>query len=256
VTITYAPGRPNWVDLATSDPPAAAAFYGDIFGWTTQELGPEAGGYSLLRLGGKQVGGLGPVMDPLRPPAWSVYLATPSADDTARKVTANGGTVLSDPMDVADLGRFAVFSDPTGAVFSVWQPGQNRGAEMVNVNGALSWAELVTPDLDIAKHFYEQVFPLHTRDIDMAGGGVYTLLETDNETVAGAMEIQPEMGPMSPHWSPYFAVADTDGTADRAIALGATEMMRQDSDAGRFAIISDPQGATFSIITPDPNYRP
>ena len=256
MTTTYAPGRPNWVDLATTDPSAASSFYGEVFGWTTEELGPEAGGYALLRLNGKQLGGLGPVMDPMRPPSWSVYLATPDADDTASKVAANGGTVLSDPMDVGDMGRFAVFSDPTGAPFSVWQPGRTQGAEVINENGALSWAELMTPDLDIAKTFYEHVFPLRSRDIEMAGGGSYTLLETGSESVAGAMEIQPEMGPMSPHWSAYFAVADVEGTSDRAVALGATELMRQDSDAGRFAVITDPQGATFSIIAPDPDYRP
>ena len=80
------------------------------------------------RLHGKQIGGIGPVSDPLQPPSWSVYLATPDADQTASNVTANGGTVLSDPMDVGDLGRFAVFSDPTGAARSRVDPappGQN-----------------------------------------------------------------------------------------------------------------------------------
>ena len=256
MTITYAPGRPSWVDLATPEPSEASSFYGEVFGWTIEDQGPEAGGYALLRLHGKQVGGIGPVSDPLRPPAWSIYLATRDADDTASKVTANGGDILFEPTDVADLGRFAVFNDPTGATFSVWQPGRNKGAEVVGEDGALSWAELMTPDLNIAKTFYEHVFPLHARDIDMAGGGSYTLLETDTESVAGAMEIQPDMGPVSPHWSPYFSVADLDGTADRALELGATEMMRQDSDAGRFAILTDPQGASFNIITPNPNYRP
>jgi predicted enzyme related to lactoylglutathione lyase len=244
------------VDLATPDPSAASSFYGEVFGWETEELGPEAGGYSLLRLHGKQIAGVGPVPDPLRPPAWSVYLATRDANDTASKVTANGGTVLSEPIDIGDLGRMAVFSDPTGATFSVWQPGRSLGAEIVNENGALSWAELMTPDIDIAKNFYEHVFPVHTRDVPMPDGNMYTLLEAGGESVAGAMEIQPEMGPVPPHWSPYFAVADTNGTADRAIELGATESLRQDSEAGRFAILTDPQGATFSIITPNPDYRP
>jgi predicted enzyme related to lactoylglutathione lyase len=244
------------VDLATPEPSAASSFYGEVFGWTTQELGPEAGGYGLLRLHGKQIGGIGPVADPMRPPSWSVYLATPDADDTASKVSANGGTVLANPTDVGDMGRFAVFADPTGAAFSVWEAGQTPGAEVVGEFGTLSWAELMTPDLNIAKSFYEHVFPLHARDIGRTDGGTYTLLETGTEAVAGAMEIEAEMGPMAPHWSPYFAVADTDRVADRAIELGGTQMMRQDSEAGRFAILTDPQGASFSIITPDPSYRP
>ena len=88
MTITYAPGRPNWVDLATADTSAASSFYGEVFGWATEELGPDAGGYSLLRLHGKQIGGIGPVADPLQPPSWSVYLATPDADQTCLLYTS------------------------------------------------------------------------------------------------------------------------------------------------------------------------
>ena len=256
VTLNYAPGRPNWVDLATSDPVAASAFYGGLFGWTTEQLGPEAGGYGLLRLHGKQVGGIGPTMDSQRPPSWAVYLATDDADDTASRVAANGGTVVMPPMDVMNEGRMAVFADPSGAAFSVWEAGETVGAEAMNEPGALSWAELMTSDIGAARNFYASVFPVGVRDVPMPSGGTYSLIESDGESVAGAMQISPDMGPMPSHWSAYFAVDDCDGVADRALAMGATEQLRQDSEAGRFAMLTDPQGAEFSIITPNPDFHP
>ncbi len=244
------------MDLGTSDPAAASSFYGALFGWTRQELGPEAGGYSLVRMHGKDVGGIGPMMDPKQTPAWSVYLATTDADETAAKVAENGGRIVTSPMDVMDQGRMATFIDPTGAAFSVWEPGETTGAEVIDEPGAMSWAELMTSDLNAAKHFYPAVFPVGVRDVAMPEGGTYSLLETGGESVAGAMEIPPSMGSMPSHWSVYFAVDDCDATADRAISLGGSEHMRQDSMAGRFASLTDPQGASFSIITPNPDYRP
>ena len=256
MTTTYAPGQPNWVDLATTNPAEASSFYGQLFGWTTENLGPEAGGYSLLRLGGRQVGGVGPVMDPMSPPSWNVYLDSDNVDDTAEKVTANGGSIAMSPMDVMDAGRMAMFIDPTGAVFGVWQPGRTRGAEVMNEPGAMSWAELMTTDVGIAKNFYHNVFPVDVRDVPIANGNTYTLLETAGQSVAGAMQITPDMGAIPPHWAPYFEVEDRDGVADRAIALGATEQVRMDVDAGRLAMLIDPQGASFNIINSNPDYAP
>jgi predicted enzyme related to lactoylglutathione lyase len=256
VTVNYAPGRPNWVDLATTDPVGASAFYGDLFGWTTEQLGPEAGGYGLLRLHGKQVGGIGPTMDSQRPPSWAVYLATDDADDTASRVAENGGTVVMPPMDVMNEGRMAVFTDPSGAAFSVWEAGHTGGAEAMHEPGALSWAELMTSDISSARFFYSSVFPVGIREVPSPGGGTYSLIESDGESVAGAMQISPDMGPVPSHWSAYFEVNDCDQVANRAIELGATELTRQDSEAGRFAMLTDPQGAEFSIIAPNPDFHP
>ncbi len=256
MTATYAPGRPSWVELGTTDPSAASRYYGDLFGWTTEDLGPEAGGYSLLRLHGKQVGGIGTSMDPERPPEWSVYLASADAEDTAERVIANGGRVVLSPMDVMDQGRMAIFTDPTGATFAVWEAGATAGAELVNETGSMAWAELMTSDVDRAKDFYHEVFPLDIRDIPMPDGTNYTLLETEGQSVAGAMPIPAEMSRMPSHWSAYFAVEDCNATADRAVSLGGSEVLREDSVAGRFAVLTDPQGASFSILQPDPDYRP
>jgi predicted enzyme related to lactoylglutathione lyase len=254
MTIDFPPGTPNWVDLGTTDVPAARAFYTGLFGWTVEDLGPDSGGYAMLRKDGKQVAGIGPATDPTRGTSWSVYFATGSADATTARVESHGGKVIMGPMDVMDQGRMAVFQDPTGAYFSVWQPGLHKGAELVEAPGSLSWVELSTTDIPAAKEFYEKVLGMSTRDVDMGAGMTYTLLRVGDKNVAGAMPTGPDHAPMSSHWSVYFAVESRDSVAEKALELGATEMLRDDMAAGRLAFLTDPQGGTFCIIEPNPDF--
>src|SRR5689334_1296181 len=97
---SYAPGTPSWVDIGVPDIGAAAQFYGELFGWEHEDFGPDAGGYGMFRLRGKDVAGVGPQQMEGAPPFWTVYVSVTSADETAEKVTANGGTVVVPPMDV------------------------------------------------------------------------------------------------------------------------------------------------------------
>src|SRR5438067_4150748 len=125
----YQPGTPSWVELSSPDPDAAASFYGEVLGWSATEAGaPETGGYRMFQHDGKNVAGLMGQMQEGQPTAWATYVSVADADDTAEKVKAAGGNVMIEPMDVMDLGRMAVFADPTGAVFGVWQPKAFAGA--------------------------------------------------------------------------------------------------------------------------------
>jgi uncharacterized protein len=250
---TYAPGAPSWVDLGTTDVKAAGSFYSQLFGWQVQDLGPDAGGYGMLLKDGKQVGGIGPAADPGRGSSWSVYFTTDDADASASRVTDAGGTVVAPPMDVMGQGRMAVFQDPTGAYFSVWQPGQLSGAELTEEPGSMNWVELMSTDVNQAKAFYRQVLGVSTRDVDVGGGMNYTLLEAGGKNAAGAMPVPPGQKQPS-HWGVYFTVEDCDAVADRALQMGATEMHRDDSPAGRLAFLVDPQGAQFCIIKPEPDF--
>src|SRR5580692_2241062 len=102
----YAPGTPSWVELSSPDPDASAAFYGDVLGWDATEPGaPETGGYRMFQSSGKNVAGLMGQMQEGQPTAWATYVSVADADETAAKVTAAGGTVMVEPMDVMDIGR-------------------------------------------------------------------------------------------------------------------------------------------------------
>src|SRR5947209_20301893 len=155
----YAPGTPSWIDLGSPDLDGSAAFYGGLFGWTCLEAGPpeETGGYRMFFYKDKPVAGLGPQQSP-GPPYWTTYVSVASADDTVAKAKAAGGTVFVEPMDVLDVGRMAIFADPTGAVIAIWQPGTHVGSGWVNEANTLCWNELSTRDLPTATAFYEAVF--------------------------------------------------------------------------------------------------
>lgn len=242
---SYAPGEPVWADLASPDTDASRAFYGALFGWEAADGNAEFGGYANFSLGGAKVAGLLPLMAEGQPPAWTVYLSTDDADATTEAVTAAGGTTVAPPMDVGDLGRMAVFTDPTGAFFGVWQAGQHTGSQLVQEEGAPTWADVTTRDTGAAGRFYAAVFGWDVR----AGEG-YTEFARGEDTVAGMMampEHMPEQVP--PFWMPYFAAADPGATADRAAGLGGTVLVpAQDFPGGTFAVVQDPQGATFGLL--------
>jgi predicted enzyme related to lactoylglutathione lyase len=247
---TYAPGTPIWVDLGSPDVPASTRFYGQLFGWQAEDMGEAAGHYTMFRQDGRAVAAVGPHMTPDQPTVWTTYVSTPNAEETARKVTEAGGQVVSPPMAVMEEGTMAVFADPTGAVFAVWQPANMKGADLFNIPNSLGWNELATRDLDAARAFYTKVFPWTAKNHDMGGGQQYTEWQMDGRSVGGAMQMGSTFPPSVPaHWLVYFVVANTDDTLKRAQELGGKVMApARDIPQGRMAVISDPQGATFAII--------
>ena len=166
---TYEPGTPSWVDFASPDLDASIEFYGGLFGWDVPESenAEQTGGYRLAMKDGKPAAGMMPQMQEGQPSAWTTYISVEDAEATAAAVKEAGGTVIAEPMDVMDLGTMAVFADPTGAVFGVWQPGTFHGAGVVNEPGAIAWNELNTRDLAGAKEFYGAVFGWDFEDQEM-----------------------------------------------------------------------------------------
>ncbi len=244
----YTPGTPNWVDVSAPDTEAIKAFYGALFGWEGITL-PEMGNYTNFTMHGKLVCGAAPTMTPGQQPAWTTYISVEDADATARAIEENGGQVAFPPMDVAELGRMAICSDPTGAFFGLWQPRQFKGAQLVNEPGSLIWNQLNTRDIDAAKTFYTKVFPW-TAETNGEGRYAYTEWQVNGRSVAGGMVMDESFPADLPaHWQTCFAVADCDATVATAQGRdGRVLMPAMDMEQGRFAVISDPQGAAFSVI--------
>ncbi|MFT3821115.1 MAG: VOC family protein [Rubrivivax sp.] len=111
------PGAFSWCELMTSDPAAASAFYGKLFGWTIETMDMGTGPYHVVKVGSDGVGGLmktPPDAGPM-PPAWSCYVTVADVDATARTCTELGGKVCVPPTDIPNVGRFVVLQDPQGA---------------------------------------------------------------------------------------------------------------------------------------------
>lgn len=246
---SYLPGTPSWVDLSTGDASASKDFYGALFGWDVVEGGPEAGGYAMFVKEGKTVAGVGPLQMDGMPPVWTTYVSVEDADATVAKVKAAGGTVFVEPMDVLDVGRMAVFADPTGAVIALWQPRAHKGAGLANEPGSFCWNELQTRDTAAAATFYAAVFGWGAHASD-SPGMPYTEWKRGDDTVGGMMDMPAAIPAEVPaNWLVYFAVADCDGTVARATELGgATLMPAMDIPPGRFAVLADPTGAVFAVI--------
>jgi uncharacterized protein len=266
----YIPGVPCWVDTSQPDPDAAVTFYTGLFGWEFDDVMPPGseGRYSIARIRGGDVAAVGSV--PPGAPAmatWNTYVCVQSADETAEKVGAAGGQTLNEPFDVMDAGRMAVFADPEGAVFCVWQAKQHLGARIVNEAGSLNFNGLNTRDPKDARRFYGSVFGWETLTLD-GGVEMWTLpgygdhLESATPGLrkgmaamgapAGFEDVVASINPISDqpdvraHWSVTFAVDDADGTARRATELGGKVVVPPfDAPWVRTTVIADPQGATF-----------
>lgn len=246
----HVPNTPGWFDIGT-DTDAAKAFYTGLFGWDAQEAGPpeESGGYGFFQKDGKMVAGYGPQQNP-GPPFWTTYVIVDSADDVAQKVEAAGGSVVVSPMAVMDQGTMAVFADHQGAFVSVWQSGQHTGAQVVRESGSFTWTELNTRDLAGSKAFYESVFGWAAETSGEDSPMPYTEFKVGGDSVAGCMTMAEQVpADVPPYWMPYVEVDDVDGAAERASSLGASVVVpATDFPGGRFAIVSDPQGAMLGLM--------
>jgi predicted enzyme related to lactoylglutathione lyase len=247
----HAPGTFCWIELATTDGPGAKKFYSELFGWEAQDnpIGPDMV-YTMLKLNGKDVGALyqkGEAMKQV-PTHWASYISVTSADETAAKTKALGGTVVQEPFNVMEVGRMAVIADPTGAHFCIWEPKVHKGVGVKGEIGSLCWNELLTNDTEKAKDFYTKLFGW-TSKTD-GGETPYTEWSNGDEHIGGMMQIQPFMGPIPPNWGIYIAVEDCDATVTKATSLGARTYVPPTDipKVGRFAVLADPQGAVFNVI--------
>jgi uncharacterized protein len=266
----YIPGVPCWVDTSQPDPEAALPFYSGLFGWEFEDLMPDGSDakYFVGRIRGGDVAAVGSI--PEGAPAlamWNTYIWVDSADETASKSRDAGGAVVMEPFDVLDAGRMAVLTDPSGAVFCAWQPKNHKGATVVNEHGSLNFNNLATRDVDAAKAFYGAVFGWET--LALPAGVFWTLpgygdhLEqrspglreqmTQMGAPEGFIDVVAVLNPIAdddsstpPSWNVTFAVDDAVAAISTARQLGGDILAGPvEAPWTRFAVIKDPQGATF-----------
>jgi predicted enzyme related to lactoylglutathione lyase len=264
----HEPGTFSWAELATTDGDAAKAFYSKLFGWDYDEDEVPGGGgvYSMAKVDGKYVGAVFQADGPAR---WNSYITVEDVSETVEKAREAGATIHAEPFEVGESGRMAVVQDPTGGVFSVWEPKEHIGAQLVNAHGALTWNDLMTYDVGAAAEFYTELFGWEVAEVDTSDdddesddsddeGGV--TVDPDDATDApdndqSEDDSGPERGPdqrlvirngerlnggiatipeaagdsVPPHWLPYFAV-DSIEAAVTAVRDGGGEVMAEPID--------------------------
>lgn len=257
---THRPGSFCWIELATTDQNAAKKFYGSLFGWNVNDMPMGPGEfYTIFRLEGRDAAAACTLRkDQLErgvPPHWVIYIAVESADAAANRAGQLGGKVFAPAFDVFEAGRMAVLQDPTGATFCAWQAKSNKGTGIAGVDGTLCWADLSTPDPARAGKFYSDLFGwkiVEDTDDDPPSG--YTHIQNGEDFIGGIPPTKHRKPNTPPHWLPYFFVSNCDAAAGKARQLGARFYMEPMTmeGVGRWAVVADPQGATFAIFQPIP----
>jgi predicted enzyme related to lactoylglutathione lyase len=247
-------GRFVWYDLMTSDPSSAIDFYSKITGWgTTQWPNPQMP-YTMWTVGEAPIGGVVKIEDEMLkngvPPHWLAYVGVPDVDATAARATELGGAVLHPPTDIPEVGRFAVITDPQGAMIAIYSstnPEPNAGDPQP---GTFSWHELTSTDHAAGWSFYSELFGWEKAgDFDMGPPvGVYQLYGQGGKQYGGMWTKTPDM-PMPPNWLYYVMVSDIDTAADQVKSLGGQVINGPMEVPGgdRIAQCIDPQGAMFAL---------
>jgi predicted enzyme related to lactoylglutathione lyase len=258
---TYPAGVPCWVDVEARDVPAAADFYGTLFGWTYAEAGEpgSATPYLFAQLEGLDVGA---IQAGDSGAGWVSYISCDDIEEACARIQRAGGEVTTPPSSGDEYGRSATCRDPLGAVFRLWQPGTHPGSQIVNSPGAWNFSDLHTPDPAASLAFYGDVFGwtvdpgLGAGMIRLPGYGDH-LAATVDPDIHARQELAPEgfadviagltPDPAASSWQIRFTVADRDESVGIAAGLGATIESQADTEWTKEAVVVDPQGARFIV---------
>jgi predicted enzyme related to lactoylglutathione lyase len=250
----HPPGAFCWIELGTTDQPAAKSFYSSLFGWNPKDMpmGP-SDLYTLFRLEGRDAAAGYTLRADQRAegvtPHWMIYVTVQNADESAKRVEAFGGKVIAPPFDVFESGRMAVIADPTSAVFCLWQGKKSQGTGITGVPGTLCWADLSTSDPEKVKRFYEGLFgwKIAPGENDTSG---YLHIKNGEDFIGGIPPAAHRDPKVRPHWLAYFLVSDVDKTTAQARQQGAKVFVPPMTmeHVGRWSVLADPQGAVFAAF--------
>jgi predicted enzyme related to lactoylglutathione lyase len=246
-------GRFVWHELHTTDRAKAQKFYGQLLGWETKDVSMGPGEpYSLCIQNGKDFAGITKSMAPAHvPPHWLPYIAVEDVDASATKATQLGAKIMNAPMDIPNVGRFAVLADPQGAAFAIHKHFTPYPQEPERPSVAsFCWEELSTNDPAGAAKFYAALFGYSIEEADMGPMGTYRILKRGDRQTAGIMKTPPQ-APPQPYWLEYVAVQDVDASTRNARELGAKVLVDPQDipKIGRFSVIADPTGAAIALFT-------
>lgn len=242
-----------WYELMTGDTKAAEDFYGKVIGWKMTDSGMTDRSYTVIHAGETPMGGIlgTPPQAAGTPPNWSGYIGVDDVDHYAERVKKAGGSIVYGPEEIPGVGRFAVASDPGGAIFELFRgSGAMPPEPSSNTPGQVGWHELCAADGVKAWDFYGGLFNWKKLDaMDMGPMGKYQLFATE-EAMDGGMMTKPPAVP-HPFWLFYFNVDGVDAAGERVKANGGKITMGPTEVPGGTWILqcSDPQGAHFAVMS-------
>jgi len=242
-----------WYELITPDPDAAERFYKPLFGWTSADSGLSGMDYRYFSRPDSLVAGLmrTPEGAPM-PPVWLGYVAVDDVDAAAEAIIQAGGALHMPPQDIPGVGRFALLSDPQGAMLYLMR-GVSQDPSLAFAwdrprDGHVAWNELTTSDPDAAWSFYGRQFGwAKDGGMDMGPLGEYGFIRHGG--MIGAIMRKPPQTPVSA-WNFYVRVPDIDAAAAQVRAGGGTILHGPHPIPGdEFSMnVLDPQGAHIGLV--------
>ncbi len=249
-------GVPNWAICFTPDLAATEAFYSDVFGWASERsTRPDGSTYAVQSLDGQAVAGIWGMNETQRaagvPAHWATYFEVDDVDALTAKVETAGGALVESIRSETGLGRIAIIHDPEGAQLRLWTSQPEAGADIFNVEGAMTWNELMTGNVDRAIQFYETVLGLAHERVP-TGDASYIILKAEDRPAAGLLPKTAAMADApGASWDVYFASSDVDEAVARVRGAGGAVLAGPFDVPGgsaRMAVVRDSMGAVFEVI--------
>lgn len=247
-------GRFVWHELMTPDSVAAYGFYGKALGWKTVNSEGDAAHTSFAATSGP-VASVAHLDDGA--PSWIPYMGTADLDQAVADATASGASVTKSITSIPGGGRYAILTDPQGAVFGMYDSDQPAPPEAAAKRGEYSWHELATTEADAAFDFYAALLGWEKLvEHDMGPMGMYLIFGRNGMQLGGIYKKMPEQP--GPAWLGYVRVKDVDKTVKKVTSAGGTLINGpMDVPGGdRIAQFLDPHGAMFAIHALAMDVRP
>lgn len=114
-----------WTDLTVPDAEHIRHFYQEVVGWQADAVDMEGyNDFSMNTSDGTTTAGICHARgsNASLPSQWLIYIVVEDVDESAEKVEAMGGKILSPPQNMGVHGRYCVIQDPAGAVAALFTP--------------------------------------------------------------------------------------------------------------------------------------
>jgi uncharacterized protein len=244
-----------WYELLTTDPDAAAGFYGSVVGWSFADSGVPDMDYRILSYDGDSVGGMmalpaGAEEKGMRP-GWLGYIGVDDVDAAIDRLNEAGGSVHMEAQDIPNVGRIAMVADPQRVPFYLMQPANDGDSSAFSPSalGRVAWNELVTTDQNAALDFYCGHYGWERAGaMPMGEMGDYVFIAHHGQPIGAVMN----QAPSQPRamWNFYVRVGEIDAAVER-VKAGGGEVLDgpMEVPGGDFVVVGrDPQGAGFGLV--------
>jgi hypothetical protein len=249
--VTHPYGTFCFAELVSPDAASARQFYGDLFGWTVEEVPGANGSYWLFQIEGQVVAGLRPIRRGKQ--RWIPYVAVDNVNVAIAEAERLGARAGDHPFDVSGVARMATIVDPHERIVGLWEAAGRSGVDRQELPGSMWWVEMLTHDVSGTTHFYRSMFGWHVREARLSHlQHGYTVYSVGDESVGGAITIQQNWGRVPERWQVLFAVTDLDRTIDQTEGLGGCEDLPviEIPNIGRCVSLRDDRQGLFVAMQP------